>query len=124
MRPVALGLMTVLFALSVGGGGGAKSSSYASVEALRADAIRGGLVCPTWTRDDRRDGTQAGSCSATTRLFVYKNGDALNAAMDQLHDISGRTGLPFTVLVGENWVVNDVDAAMLQKELGGEIVTD
>lgn len=124
MRPVTLGPLTVLIALSVGGCGGAKYSSYASVDALRADAIRGGLVCPTWTRDDRPDGTQAGSCSATTRLFVYKNGDALDAAMAQFHDISDRTGMPFTVLVGENWVVNDVNAAMLQKELGGEIVTD
>src|SRR6478735_7501228 len=123
MRPVTLGLLTVLIALLLGGCGEAKYPSYASVETLRADAIRGGLVCPTWTRDDRRDGTQAGSCSATTRLFVYKNGDALNAAMDQFHDISDRTGLPFTVLVGENWVVNDVDAAMLQKELGGKMAT-
>ena len=124
MRPVTLGPLTVLIALSIGGCAGAQYSSYASVEALRADAIRGGLACPTWTRDDRRDGTQAGSCSATTRLFVYENGDALDAAMDELHDISDRTGLPFTVLVGENWVVNDVNAAMLQEDLGGQIVTD
>jgi hypothetical protein len=114
----------VLIALWIGGCEGPQYSSYTSVEALRADAVRGGLVCPTWTRDDRQDGTQAGSCSATTRLFVYPNGEALGEAMDQFHDISDRTGLHFTVLVGENWVVNDVNAALLQKELGGEIVTD
>lgn len=124
MRRVTLGALTVLIALSVGGCGGATHSSYASVETLRADALRAGLVCPTWTRDDRADGTQAGSCSATTRLFVYPNGGALGAAMDQLHDISDSTGLPFAVLVGENWVVNDANAALLQKELGGELVTD
>jgi hypothetical protein len=31
--------------------------------------------------------------------------------------------MTFTVLVGENWVVNDLNAAALQEELGGEVVS-
>jgi hypothetical protein len=124
MRLATLGSLTALATMVVGGCGGTSSSSYSSVETLRADAIRAGLTCPSWTRDDRADGTQAGSCSPTTRLFVYEDDDALDAAMKQFHEISDETGMPFTVLVGENWVVNDVNAALLQKELGGEIVTD
>jgi hypothetical protein len=125
MRPIVLALQAVLVACmwAIGGCGGDEYSSYTSVEGLRVDAIEAGLDCPNWTRDDRPDGTQAGSCSATTRLFVYEDEDALDAAMEEFDQVADRTGLDFTVLRGENWVVNDANAASLQEELGGQVVT-
>jgi hypothetical protein len=120
----ALGLLPVVCVVLVGGCGGAHYTSYVSVEELRIDAVEAGLDCPQWTRDDRPDGTQAGSCSTISRLFVYVDGDALDSAMDEFHETAERTGLKFKVLRGENWVANDPYAESLQDALGGEIVTD
>jgi hypothetical protein len=122
LRGLSALMVSGLVALG-GGCGDTTYSSYHSVEELRLDAVRAGLDCPTWTRDDRPDGTQAGSCSAHTRLFVYTSGDALDSAMEELEDTADRIGMTFTVLVGENWVVNDLNAAALQEELGGEVVS-
>lgn len=96
--------------------GGCGSSGYSDVLELRDAAMDAGLQCPDWERTSDTTGT----CSEADVLILS---DDIDAEVDHLMEFAKDYGVPVTLLVGDNWVVNSPDAADLKDDLGGEVVT-
>lgn len=98
-----------------------RDARYSSVEALRDAFVNAGGECPDWDQANQVTlAAESGVCSETSVLSIYltqADRDELVANYKAFGFIEG------TLLVGDNWVINDPNAKELSKRLGGTLVS-
>ena len=98
-------------------------ATYSSVEELRAAFENAGGSCPNWTQDDAvTDARESGNCGANTVMMVFDSAEEANEKAGVLRQMLSAFDLEINLLVGENWVVNSPDAAVVEPSLGGKLI--
>lgn len=121
MRRAAVALAVAVLLAACGRA--APSQRYETILDLRAAAVSAGMQCPQWRVSIRHDGSQLGTCSATAIVVLFDDAEQRDAAVEDLRQTLERVDLPFTVLVGENWMIDAPEVPQLAGALGGSLVS-
>lgn len=95
---------------------------YSSVAALKEAFVAAGGGCSTYAETNKVSlAAESAECGSATVLSIYSSvgdRDQVISGMKQFADVVG-----MTVLVGDNWIVNDKHVSGYQPKLGGTLVT-
>lgn len=93
-----------------------------SVLSLRNAFVDAGGDCSTYKESNQvTRAAESGTCGSGTVLSVYSSTVDRDAVVDGMKQFADLVGM--NVLVGENWIINDKQAAQYQPKLGGTLVT-
>ncbi len=124
MRAVVL-VFSIALTVSLAGCSSARPSdggNFGSVAELKAAYESAGGECSDWTQGNKvTAAAESGECDSDTVLSTYASDGDKQTAVANLKSLSDLIG-GVTFLVGGNWIINDSDAANLQKKLGGTVV--
>lgn len=95
--------------------------TYQSVEELKDAFVAAGGDCPEWEQSNHvKAAAESGTCSASNVLSIYTSQSATEDALAIYKSIA-QPGA--TLLVGENWIINDPSAQDFATALGGTFVS-
>jgi hypothetical protein len=104
------------------------AKKYKSIASLKAAFIDAGGQCWEWKIDAPATeaflaNTVYADCDAETRLIFYKK--KTNVLKESLESAKLYRSLRFKInmLVGPNWVINSDQVKLVQKKLGGTLIT-
>lgn len=96
--------------------------TFRSVEELRDAFVEAGGECPSWEQSNHIPAAaESGTCSDSNVLSIYTSKDSTEAAFDNYKTIA-QPGA--SLLVGENWIINDEVVKDLDPALGGVLFTN
>lgn len=115
--------MCITFLASVSACSSEPQAKYESVDDLKQAFVDAGGECNDWIQDNKvLNSQQSGRCGDFAVLSIYLSQDAVERRVEETkNSIFGTVGGDW--LVGENWIINDKDAAQFQDSLGGNIVS-
>ena len=95
---------------------------YSSVKSLQAAYVLAGGTCSTFNQTNQvTRAAESGTCDTNAVLSIYSSVSDKDAVVDGMKQFADLVGM--NVLVGENWIINDKNAAQRQSEMGGTLVT-
>jgi len=96
-------------------------SSYRSVEELKEAFVKAGGECPDWEQTNQvKLAAESGTCSESNVLSIYSSEAVRDEALAAYKSIALGDS---TLLVGENWIINDKRVKELDSAIGGTFVT-
>lgn len=96
-------------------------ATYSSVEELRDAFVQAGGICPEWEQKNHvKLAAESGTCSDSNVMSVYISEAQKDEAVNTLMSI---TESKTSLLVGENWIINDKQIDSIDREIGGVFVT-
>ncbi|MEB4614002.1 hypothetical protein [Leucobacter sp. M11] len=95
-------------------------ATFRSVEELKEAFVSAGGACPDWHQSDLvKLAAQSGTCSEVNVLSIFSSKSSQDEMISSLKTLLDNVSL----LVGENWVINDPSVGELDPGLGGVLVT-
>ena len=97
-------------------------ATFKTVEDLRDAFVRAGGECPEWEQSNHIPlAAESGTCSDSNVLSIYTSQKDRDELVDGFKSIALEGS---TILVGENWIINDPSVRDLDPALGGVIFSN
>lgn len=120
MKKTVIGIAAIV-ALTLTGCANTYPTEYRSVEELRDAFVKAGGECENWEQTNKvRLATESGTCSTSNVLSIYSSRNAVDEAV-QVFKSLGAGGQ--SLLIGENWIINDPNVRNLDPAIGGTFLT-
>ena len=128
----AVAITGLLTSCSKGSKSSVQSKRFETVLEMRDAYIEAGGDCPNWELSTVSLAIGSGQCSGESVLSIYSSrtiADEQNSAMKafMLKTVPGAANHRLTLLVGENWILNDSDSNSFYKFkmlYGGDVVSN
>lgn len=103
----------------------ASGGTYATVVELKDAFVEAGGSCPAFNQTNAVTlAAESASCSTSTVMSTFLSGSAIEELIQSNKELYAEVDIdPNPWLVGENWVINDPDAAAMREKLGGTVVS-
>lgn len=101
-----------------------KPKKYSSISALKTDFVKAGGQCWEWKRNTKMfEEFITADCDKKTVLIYYlKEVNTLNQALSMATTYRS-LDFPINLLVGPNWIINSDQVKIVNKTLGGTLIT-
>lgn len=103
-------------------GGSSYPDTYRSVEELKDAFVKAGGTCDNWNQSNQVVlANESGTCSDQNVLSIYASESAVDEALEAYKSLGSTDS---TLLIGENWIINDPSVKDLDPAIGGTFFTN